>query len=105
MKYIATAMTAAALSMSFNASAANPSDIAIQVSSNANQAKVQVTEAGHPLKNYPITVEGLHTEHLKTANDGSLTIYNHSSHSQTVKFIVDKDGQTVTKQRFMAHQS
>ncbi|MGO1296473.1 MAG: hypothetical protein ACTMIA_04085 [Vibrio sp.] len=111
MKYIATAMTAAALSFSFNASAANTpevnaSDIAIQVSSHANQATIQLTESGQPLKNYPVTVKSLHTNHLQTASDGSLTFYNRSSHYQTMTIEVEgQDGKKVTTQHFIGRQS
>ncbi|SJL84325.1 hypothetical protein [Vibrio palustris] len=111
MKYIATAIAAAALSMSFTASAANTSevnasDISMKVSSHANEATIQLTESGQPLKNYPVTVKSLRTNHLQTSDDGSLTFHNRSSHSQTMTIVVEgKNGEKLTTQRFIGRQS
>lgn len=105
MKYIATLIATAAISMSFNALAAKASDISVAVSSHANQANITVTEDGKPLKNYPFTVKGLVTTEKKTGQDGSVTIYNNDSTSKTVTFIVkDEDGKPVKTDIFLGYQ-
>lgn len=106
MKYILPALTAAALTMSFTASAAKASDITIEVTARANQASIEVTESGKPLADYPVTVEGLTMSDMKTTDDGSLTIYNRSTNSKTVKLIVEDDnGEKVSKEIYLGSKS
>ncbi|MGO1296471.1 MAG: hypothetical protein ACTMIA_04075 [Vibrio sp.] len=106
MKYILPALTAAALMMSFTASAAKASDISIEVTARANQASIEVKESGQPLADYPVTVEGLTMSDMKTEDDGSLIIYNRSTHSKTVKLIVkDENGEKTTKEIFLGSKS
>ncbi|SJL84327.1 hypothetical protein [Vibrio palustris] len=104
MKFILTVLTTAALFISATASAAQASDISIDVTSHANQANITVTEGGKPLKDYPFSVKGLMVKENKTGQDGSVTIYNNDSTSKTVTFIVkDENGEEVKSNIFLGY--
>ncbi|MFC3024469.1 hypothetical protein ACFODT_11605 [Vibrio zhugei] len=108
MKKLTALLTATALTASFAASAASTNhELQLQVSTDANRAVVNVLNDGAPLTNYPMTIKGLNSTMNKVTSDqGTVTITNHGSHPQRVTFIVtDPQGNTVTKQRFIARES
>ncbi|ELV8681077.1 hypothetical protein QNE28_001004 [Vibrio fluvialis] len=94
-------LAATVLSTTF-AAGAMASDLQMNVMTRDNLATVSLTQDGQALANYPVEIQG---QKYVTAQDGTVTIKNRESYSQTFKFTAqDDNGSSVTKQIFVTRE-